>query len=426
MTFKFDFAQVADPRILYYTSVLKWGRIEDFPFDEDPFAFFESCKNVGDTAADEMISMNPSFNLEEADASEIAEKLRISDIPSWVNIDSIKRGQDFYWKHSSLITTILLHGSLAGGFGIPRIDAILSSTGYLSNGKSNVVFKRLVETGEMVFAAMNDANQMLTPGTEAWKTMMSVRVLHAKVRYRIWSRLQANPHKNPLSLHYLDKEAAVPINQSDMAATLLGFQAVPLVLMQVLGVRTTLQEREDFTHLWRVVGFVLGVEDSSNPCKFGPDASVKLLAAYIQSHSVYGLDFKTPEGLSNEEISASKSVSGNLSTGLIKSVSESRSIPLNLLFAISRIMLPHELLDQMGYPKVQWMWNVCGKIFVMVLLATSYSTQLPLIGGLMFIFHKQISLILHHQLRKSFIMKGMGEKHHQQTMISSCPYENQK
>ena len=53
---------------------------------------------------------------------------------------------------------------------------------------------------------------------------------------------------------------SAPINQHDMLATILLFSQVFLDGLRLLGLRVTRAEGDDFIHLWRVIGWLIGVD----------------------------------------------------------------------------------------------------------------------------------------------------------------------
>ena len=84
----------------------------------------------------------------------------------------------------------------------------------------------------------------LLPGGVGWRTALHVRVLHAKVRYAILHR----KGKKKWNV----KELGVPINQEDMAATLLAFSINVLSGIDLIAGRSVSdQEQIDYLALWR-------------------------------------------------------------------------------------------------------------------------------------------------------------------------------
>ena len=85
-----------------------------------------------------------------------------------------------------------------------------------------------------------------------------MRVLHAKVRQRLRGRK-----------YWKREEWGVPINQEDMAATLLAFSYNVLVGIELIGgAPLPEQQQEDYLALWRYIGWLLGVDSTAlDPCR---------------------------------------------------------------------------------------------------------------------------------------------------------------
>ncbi|KAI1319018.1 hypothetical protein EDD11_005216 [Mortierella claussenii] len=180
---------------------------------------------------------------------------QLMTVPEWVDWEKIKRGQDVYWRYSILIAISLFYFVLAGGFAIPKISRVLGSTGYLT-GSGKKVRRRICETSQFVVDVMHSL-AYLQPGTGvAWKSIIQVRLLHAGVRSRL-----VKISKTHSKIYNVDK-LGVPINQEDLLATLFSFSNTPWRVMETrMGVQMTPQEREDYLHLWRYIGHMMGVND---------------------------------------------------------------------------------------------------------------------------------------------------------------------
>ncbi|KAJ1565016.1 hypothetical protein HK405_013385, partial [Cladochytrium tenue] len=177
----------------------------------------------------------------------LAERLELKNPPSWVDLAQVLRGQQLFWKHVALVSLILLHGSLTGLFGTPRIDAVLSYTGYLTS-LSKRTAKRILETTDWVFNSLIPEELTKVGGT-GFTHVIKVRLMHAGVRARIEKSVAADPAT------YSERTKAVKdyhpnaayINQADLLFTLLSFQAVVLVGLLKMGVKLTWQEMVDYT-----------------------------------------------------------------------------------------------------------------------------------------------------------------------------------
>ncbi|KAK3272722.1 hypothetical protein CYMTET_18998 [Cymbomonas tetramitiformis] len=169
-------------------------------------------------------------------------------LPDWVDWERVRRGQLFFLKHLVGASTCLLHISLIGGFGAPKINKVLNSTGYLASAPEST-FKRLVETIQMISDCMGDG--ALQKGGVGWNSVARVRLLHAAVRVRLKSQPKWDMHTWGL-----------PINQEDLFVTTLAFSQVVLNGLERIGstLTTSHEDMEDYLHLWRVIGHLMGVQ----------------------------------------------------------------------------------------------------------------------------------------------------------------------
>ncbi|KAF9575046.1 hypothetical protein EC968_004543 [Mortierella alpina] len=157
-------------------------------------------------------------------------------VPEWVDWDRLKRGQQVYC-----------------GTAMPKFMKVLNSTGYLFGKKTT---QRILETAQFVFDVAYSLDNLQPGSGIAWKSIIQVRFLHAGVRARLSKISRAHPK------YYNIEEDGVPINQEDQLATLFSLSAAMWrVLGQKMDVHMTIQEREDYLHLWRYVGYMLGVDD---------------------------------------------------------------------------------------------------------------------------------------------------------------------
>jgi hypothetical protein len=178
---------------------------------------------------------------------------QLEAVPSWVDWDSVARGQAFFRSHAAAAGISLLHLALVGGFSIPKVNKVLNSTGYLSRSEKESR-RRVGETSQMIVDCMQPGG--LSPGTGmGWKSCIRVRFLHAKVR----RRLRRSPR-------WHESDWGVPINQEDMCGTLLAFSYLVIEAVEVMGFRVSERERQDYMHLWRLIGFYSGISEKNNPC----------------------------------------------------------------------------------------------------------------------------------------------------------------
>ncbi|KAF9965761.1 hypothetical protein BGZ70_004179 [Mortierella alpina] len=156
-------------------------------------------------------------------------------VPDWVDWNRVQRGQLVYWRYCHFIMKVL------------------DSTGYLLGKKTT---QRITETAQFVFDVAYSIDYLEPGSGPAWKSIIQVRFLHAGVRARLSRISRAHPK------YYNLEEDGVPINQEDQLATLFSLSAAMWRVMgQRMDVHMTTQEREDYLHLWRYIGYMMGVDD---------------------------------------------------------------------------------------------------------------------------------------------------------------------
>ncbi|KXS15955.1 hypothetical protein M427DRAFT_134747 [Gonapodya prolifera JEL478] len=196
----------------------------------------------------------------------------VNDVPDWVDWERIKRGQRVFWYFSGPILMLLLHFSLLFGVAAPKVNKVLMATGYLSK-PTKVTFTRLLETTHWIISCMHDDS--IRPGAKGWESSIRVRFLHATVRARIRALGKSN------AKYYDESFYGVPINIEDMTATLLSFSVGPIDRLLMLGYYVPVQEREDFCHLWRYIGYLSGIPEDMNPLAKGFDFSASFAASVV-------------------------------------------------------------------------------------------------------------------------------------------------
>ena len=163
-------------------------------------------------------------------------------VPKWADFAAMEPGRRIGFKYAPLVGVSLMAGSLVEGYALGNAAEVLASTGRLTQD----VRRRLHETSDFVYKlALPGGNR---PGGEGHRAAMKVRLLHAMVRAHL--NRSARWDRSALGL---------PINQEDMAITLIQFGFEVRRGLMRLGARLT-EEEQDAQHLfWRYAGHVLGV-----------------------------------------------------------------------------------------------------------------------------------------------------------------------
>ncbi|MBW5483772.1 oxygenase MpaB family protein [Streptomyces bambusae] len=177
-------------------------------------------------------------------------------LPPWTDPALVRRGQGLLGRYQGHITTNLLCASLPLCYACGNGAQALNLSTRLTEG----VFRRLMETAQFVVDVLDTGG--LDPAGRGIRSAQTIRLLHATMRYHL------SRHES------WDTAWGVPVNQEDMAGTLLSFSVVIPKGLAKLGVELPTADRDAFFHTWRVVGHVLGIEERLNPERFDDGAAL--------------------------------------------------------------------------------------------------------------------------------------------------------
>jgi hypothetical protein len=219
--------------------------------------------------------------------------------PEWVDLDKFRRGQ---WVAMKYLFGLVLAEMLSLMMILSYPDGLHS---LVFTGKSDTPFKsfkRYLSTVTRVRSWYSD--DIWQPGTEGHKNIKVVRAMHETVRQglhntkpedlpkkinlsgnskcvckekAIWSPLREKicedfqvscPYPRSNQRPFLDyRKSPVFVNQMNMAVTQFGFMGLFILFPGRFGAHGLSDEDMDaFVHLWRCLGYVLGLEDRYNFC----------------------------------------------------------------------------------------------------------------------------------------------------------------
>ncbi|MCA9690813.1 MAG: DUF2236 domain-containing protein [Myxococcales bacterium] len=168
--------------------------------------------------------------------------------PLWVDRGRVERAGKLFYRAGLLGAVVLALRSLVGGYAAPVGNKPLALSGRLLQAAP----RRLSETSKFVAAVCAPGGMAI--GGDGYRITLKVRLMHARVR-----ALVRRSDRWDLAAW------AEPINQHDMVATILLFSKVFLDGLRLLGLRVEPGEGDDYVHLWRYVGFLIGVEPELLP-----------------------------------------------------------------------------------------------------------------------------------------------------------------
>jgi hypothetical protein len=264
-------------------------------------------------------------DLREAPASlrELIERAR--DVPPWLDWQRLRRAHEVFVRPGLLGGIALGLRSLVYGYAAPAGNKPLAFSGRLKERAD----RRLAETGKFVTAVT--ALDGLRPGALGWQLVLKVRLMHAEVRRLVLA-----------SGRWSHADWAEPINQHDMLATILLFSNVFIGGIRLLGVHVSSEEADDYQHLFRWVGELIGVEAPLLPATH---AEAERLAEFIR------LTQGPPDADSRELVNAL--LDGPLR--LAKSPRERRRAETQVAVShgLCRSLIGDELADELGLRRDQ-------------------------------------------------------------------------
>jgi hypothetical protein len=225
--------------------------------------------NVGDQPMDQLVdwmsssgmkSLRPLFDRALADGieevPEAPEPLRrffieVQAAPDWVDADMLSVGQRALRRGGADGMYVARDVALLGGYQFSGFNQTLLRTGALEKGSN----QRFAETMQWAMDVISVGG--LQPRGIGYRSTVRVRFVHAMVRRHV----AALPD-------WRADRWGVPVNQTDMAATLVGALIAPVVGGMAMGIVMSPRELACIAHLARYVGWLIGVQDEWLPRSF--------------------------------------------------------------------------------------------------------------------------------------------------------------
>jgi hypothetical protein len=174
-------------------------------------------------------------------------------LPDWADHEKIRTAHKFFTDHGPKFLIFLYHKSLPTLYVDAKGAEVLVQTGRLAHDEKskNVFARRVAETGQFLLDVMCEG--ALTVNGDGIRAVQKIRLIHASVRNFIPKR-----HWDAVTL-------GKPINQEDLALTLMSFSVLLLDGLDAFGVEYSSEEAESFIHTWNVIGHFMGIQEALLP-----------------------------------------------------------------------------------------------------------------------------------------------------------------
>jgi hypothetical protein len=247
-----------------------------------------------------------------------------SAIPE-LDIAKVRKGEAVFGLYGPECLMVLGFYSLPAAYAAKKGVQVLYRTAYLLKRP----VRRVLETTQMVIDVM--ARDGLGPNGKGIRTAQKVRLMHAAVRHLL-THDPASPW---------DPGLGVPINQEDLAGTLMTFSFIVMEGLAHLGIDLTPEEAEAYLHAWHAVGEVMGLDPSLLPENM---EEAKELTFIIRKRQIAASD----EG---------KLMTAALVEGMQTLVPEFvEGLPASMIrfFLEKDVFMNEDIAGMLGVPKANW------------------------------------------------------------------------
>lgn len=173
----------------------------------------------------------------------------MQEIPNWSNEDLANEGAKLCMRAGVNALIILRDFTLMGGYDFDYLNKPLIYTGALKKG----AIKRLKDTLEFwVGVTRTDA---LKINSAAYQLIVRTRLMHSYARLSILEKIE----------DWNFEKWGMPINHWDMIATYTGFSLVFMQGLKKIGIKISEREELGVYHLWKYVGYLLGIPEQYLP-----------------------------------------------------------------------------------------------------------------------------------------------------------------
>ena len=188
--------------------------------------------------------------------------IETSNLPIWLDINKIKIAQRVGTNYNIEGAFVLLFKSLPMCYCMAKGAKVLHTTGRLLADKESFDINKdstttFLHRVMMSLQFVEDVAQFdgFNESGSAIVTTQKVRLVHSSIRNFIKEKI---PNWN-------NEELGVPINQEDLLFTLTTFSVGMIQGLSIMGIKLTDEEKESYMHLWRVIGYILGISEELLP-----------------------------------------------------------------------------------------------------------------------------------------------------------------
>jgi len=173
---------------------------------------------------------------------------QVEQPPAWLDHNLLERGAHACHRTGLTGMRVLRDLALMTGYQASAINRTLVATGSLERGPQ----RRLAETTKWWLDCTGRGGMArFAPG---YCNTLHVRLIHGLIRRHV----QRRPDWD-------ESQWGLPINQTDMAATHLGFSVIFLLGSRAMGMPLSAADGQAVMHLWRYIDWLMGLDEAWLP-----------------------------------------------------------------------------------------------------------------------------------------------------------------
>ena len=223
-----------------------------------------------------------------------------------------------------------------GGYDFAYLNKPLIFTGALKKG----AVKRLKDTLE--FWIHVTRQNALQTNSEAYQLILRTRLMHSYARLSIQNKVK----------NWDEETCGKPINSWDMIATYTGFSLVFMQGLKKLGIKISDEEEKGVFHLWKYVGYLLGI-----PEKFLHENKQQAV------EQLYLWSSLQDQGDEDSVLLAKALLNENLENTIYKRQFQ-RNLLLKLHIGMNHFLLDEEINERLKIPKGTIFTNAFPKFII--------------------------------------------------------------
>ena len=256
-------------------------------------AFLDAKRLKGDAMADRVVaSLIKSGEIDKVDRDLLAllrddqlvpvnlpapvrEYFEQTEGPLAVDPEALRRAQNVFATYGPEILMVLAFGSLPAAYAAHKGVQVLYRTAFLEKRP----MRRVLETSRMMAEVM--APDGVAAEGRGLRIIQKVRLMHAGIRHMV---------QTDEELPWDDGALGVPINQEDLAGTLMTFSYVVLLGLEQLHLTLHPDDANGYLQTWSAIGRLMGIDDDLIPETMG---EAEALTTRIRQRQLAG----SPEGI---------------------------------------------------------------------------------------------------------------------------------